>query len=120
MRRDMTGRSIATALFALLLASCSPVGGETQIAAEDYDQSCTSPDECAIVYDGSVCGCGQPAAVNRSVADEFRDDFDRMRTHCREVAYCQRSRVPKVYCTQGRCHAFHFDGGGSSDAGGDE
>jgi hypothetical protein len=47
---------------------------KTHISASDYNQSCEGDDECVRVFEGNVCGCGQPAAVNIDAREEFRED----------------------------------------------
>jgi hypothetical protein len=75
------------------------------INANSFDRSCTSDDDCVLVWEGPVCQCGRPASVNESAEDEFEDRKEELQEKCRgEVESCEAgSRPENTQCLDGRC-----------------
>jgi hypothetical protein len=98
-------------------------GGDTVLDADDYDRSCTTNDDCAIVYgDGDVCRCPDAVAIRASEVDEFEADYDRKFSRCRAVPGCPAPPYqPVAECNAGTCEVrevYPEDAGPGADAGG--
>ena len=89
-------------------AGCGPLGSTT-IDAADYDQSCSSNTDCAVVNDGDaceVCNCGN-AAVNVSAEAAFDARYDELRGTCGAMAAiaCDCELVLAYCSSEGSCEA---------------
>jgi hypothetical protein len=110
---------IVTVLFApLLLSACNTGVDSAEVWASDYDQSCASPLDCAVVTEGDYCGCvGCPnAAVSKSAQAQFASDAAAADASCKEEVVCgdlveERAQQaascvqPLAVCDQGTCAA---------------
>ena len=78
------GHTVGSCLVCLLFGAGYGPLGSTTIDTSDYDQSCSTNDDCAVVDDGDaceVCSCGN-ASVNVSAEDAFRARYDELRGTC--------------------------------------
>jgi hypothetical protein len=79
---------IITALVGPLLSSaCDSRVDTAEVWAADFDQSCTSDDDCVLVTEGNYCDC--LVCTNAAIADsdqaEFQEAATSARNSCSEV-----------------------------------
>ena len=99
MRRSTIGLLLLTAL----LTGCG-LAGEPTMSADNYDRSCSADEECALVYEGNICLCGQPAAISQEALDRWEGVLDRKRGRCQGVAKCEPD-FAEAACQSGTCRA---------------
>lgn len=92
------------------LAGCS--SRNASISVDDYKRSCSTDDECVVVQEGDVCGCGESAGMHQSAQREFSQDKEEKRQTCSSTTACGAGRplvVAKARCKQGTCRAVRPD-----------
>ena len=106
-------------------ADASDGGGPPPIHANDYNQSCTAPTDCAIVDEGDVCGCGScgNAAINKSDLAKYEAEVAARVKQCpsggRMVCPAGACILSETTCIANKCGVCHSPGCGTPDAGGD-
>ena len=96
----------------------------TEVWADQFDQSCSSDDQCVPVLVGDVCSCGcQTGAVNKEMATSFQKARKRAAKNCSELPECDTCEAPTAVCKSGTCviegqSAPTPDTGGGPDSGG--
>lgn len=113
MWKKYLGLILVTAVW----AGCS---NSPEISASDYDQSCSTGDDCVRVWEGSVCGCGRAAAINESALDQFKADESRLQRRCSSITQCVRGGpLPRAVCKKGQCQTELVDATSRPDGGGE-
>jgi hypothetical protein len=79
---------------------------DTVLDAEDYDQTCTTAEDCTDVLVGDMCTCGCTyGAISKSALDELQADDAAARRSCGETGIncfpCDES--PPLICNSGTC-----------------
>lgn len=102
-------------------SSASAVSGDPPpIHASDYDQQCAAASDCAVVNEGSVCGClgCGGAAVNKSVASKYEADLQARRAQCTTPPTpCPAACIyVEATCNAGTCGVCHSPGCGDAGA----
>ena len=96
---------------ALLLAGgCDKIANRTTMSTEDYDRNCQKHDDCEVVYAGSVCGCGFPAAVNAMEVAEFESERAKKSAQCTGTTECEPEPA-RPACVGQKCRAVLGDAG---------
>ena len=90
---------------AAIASTCSDPGGQT-IEASNYDQSCTSDSDCAIVAEGDFCVPGANtcpmATINKSSLARYKADVAKTQAAvCGALASCPSGSGP--CCHDGMC-----------------
>jgi hypothetical protein len=93
-----------------LFIACGP----KEIYAKDYDQTCESTEDCALVFEGDPCTCGDETAVNAAAKEEYKRDWDAAQRFCGLRDNCDAINVTDdittdVGCSDGICQAFDKD-----------
>jgi hypothetical protein len=96
---------------ALLLAGgCDKIANRTTMSTEDYNRDCQRHVDCEVVYAGSVCGCGFPAAVNAEELTEFEQERSKKRAQCTGTTECEPEPA-RAACIGQKCQAVLGDAG---------
>lgn len=84
----------------LFLAACA---GDTTIAPEGFERSCTANADCVVVTTGDVCGCtcGNDA-INVADLPRYKSELDEKSQGCSGVDACDCVAVAAA-CVQGVC-----------------
>lgn len=100
----------------VVLVACG--SSAPDIRASDYDQTCTSASDCAVIQEGSgCCGCGN-AAINKKDLTRYQADAKRRREACGGKACAVDCQISTPTCVAGTCSVCHTSTCGS-DAGTD-
>ncbi len=74
--------------------------------------SCATKNDCALVYEGNVCGCGcEEAALANSSLDAFNERVTDLRDQCEEVLNCGPCEIDMwARCVENQCVAEPLEG----------
>jgi len=98
----------------LVVLACSVACTPPQIDADDYDRSCTTEDDCTVVFEGAVCECSELAAISRSDKERFENDRRDKKKRCSgDASSCEVDYVESaIRCIDGTCRLGESDSGG--------
>ncbi len=85
----------------------------------NYDQSCTTDDDCARVFTSNPCSCGcEVGAVNKREQSRYNTDWNNVK--CGDRPVCGACADSRAFCTAGKCAAENCPGAcPAKDAGAD-
>ncbi len=95
----MKKAALTVLVFGMLAFGCSTM------EVEDYDQSCTTADDCIVQLVGDVCGCGcEYGAFAKSDLPKYQSDYADAYDYCVGFASCDACNMPNPpACTAGKC-----------------
>jgi len=84
----------------LFLAACA---GNTTIAPEGSERTCTADADCVVVTTGDICGCDcGNDAINVSDLARYKSELEEKSARCPGTAACDCAAVAAA-CVQGAC-----------------
>ena len=109
-RRQALSFLIWSALALSWITGCNPL--DTTIDVSDFDQSCSTNDDCIVVVDGDVCpSCSCPdAAITTSAKSEYDDEVAQRVDTCEStdeslLGACEPCADTIPVCVSGVCEA---------------
>ena len=101
-------RLLPVVLTVLLATACETTSDVVNHDSTGFDKTCTSVDECSLVFVGNVCGCScELEAVSSSAFGDYQDSYFDAQADCTELLSCPVvCAEPTVTCDAGECGAF--------------
>ncbi|NOU27432.1 MAG: hypothetical protein HOO96_05935 [Polyangiaceae bacterium] len=84
----------------VLVAAC----GSSSLAADDYDQSCSTADDCVTVLTGDQCDCAcESGSINKRESARYASDAAKAKGRSCDKQCSPCPALPVAVCNSGTC-----------------